>query len=81
MDTIKKDELERYLRARMEEVTNPVIFIYGYETRPGAEARLSELKYLARKFGFLALYDDIARAQKPIREWIDNQRKRGLPVY
>lgn len=81
MDTIKKDELERYLRARMEEITNPVYFAYGYETRPGAEARLIELKVLARRFGLLDLCDDIDRAIKPIRAWIENQLSRGLPTH
>lgn len=81
MDTIKKDELERYLRARLEEITNPVNFAYGYETRSGAESRLIELKLLARKFCLLGLCDDIDRAIKPIRAWIENQLSRGLPVY
>ena len=74
-----KEELKRYIRARIEEITSPVGFAYGYMTYYGADERLSELGTLARCMGLWDVAEAITNARRPIKEKIDEHyRHRGF---
>lgn len=81
METIEKKDIERHIRKRLEEITYPVNFSYGFMTRPEAESRLYELSILATAFGLYPLIDEIRAAREPISEWIENQRSRGRSIF
>lgn len=70
METDYKKMLESYLRERLEEITWPSNFSYGFMTYRGAEERLMELHSLARKMQLYEMSEKIGAAIKHIQEKI-----------
>lgn len=77
METDYKKMLESYLRVRLEEITCPANFAYGFMTYHGAEERLMELHSLALKMQLYEMSEKIGAAIKPIRAKIEEARRRG----
>ena len=67
--------IEQYVRRRVEQLTSPVNFQYGYETYESAEAKLTELAQVAYDWGGWALSEEVKRARIPIRKRINEISK------
>ena len=69
--------IERHIRARIEELTSPNSFAYGYNTYVGAEAQLTELAILADRLELYDLAEKVRSARRPITEKIEDFRRSG----
>lgn len=67
--------IEQYIRRRVEQLTSPVNFQYGYESYEGVEAKLTELAQVAYDWGGWELSEEVKRARTPIRKRINEIRK------
>lgn len=77
METNYKKAVESHIAQRLEELTSPVNFAYGYMTYHGAEERLTELHILAMKIGLYELAKKIGDSRRTIREKIEDGYRRG----
>lgn len=80
METDYKKMLESYLSRRLEEITAPVNFVYGYMTYQEAEARLLELHSLSLATHQYEMAERVGSAIKPIRAKIEESQRRGCLI-
>ncbi len=73
---ITKENMQSYVKTRIEDLTNEVNFQYGYLTKEEADGRLTELLILSGTFG-LGKEEDVRKARQPIRDELLRKWKRA----
>ena len=71
MRQLTKKQMCEYIKDRIERITSPVAYQYGYETKESAYNKLTELNLLNRTFG-LGMDEEIEKAKAPYVEFFKN---------
>ena len=66
MFELTKKDMQMYIRKRIDSITSPVAYSYGYETKESAYEKLLELHTLSLNFG-IGMEEEIEKAMEPYK--------------
>ena len=72
------ERIEKYIRERVEYLTSPVNYQYGFVMLEEAEACLGELAGMAYALGYWELSESVKSARMSMRRKINEVRKRKI---
>lgn len=77
---LTKKDLKLYIERRMETITSPVAYSYGYESKESAYEKLLELHTLSVNFG-IGMEERLEKAMEPYSEFFKKQYEQSKKMY
>lgn len=77
---LTKKDMKFYIQTRMESITSPVAYSYGYETQQTAYNKLLELHTLSVNFG-IGMEEELEKAMKPYQEHFKKEYEKSRKLH
>lgn len=77
---LTQKDMRSYIQTRIESITSPVAYSYGYETKQTAYEKLLELHTLSVNFR-IGMEDEIEKAMKPYQEHFKQEYEKNRKLY